>query len=108
MTENEAMALMRCRIDTASEIVGKGTDCKAFEDMEMAISALKEIQQYREIGTVEECRKAVEKQKVFCDSAEKCADGKCVGYGKSEMDDEPIEMCKQCKSYICFEESEEG
>ena len=29
----------------------------------MAIEALKEIKQYREIGTVEECRKAVEKQK---------------------------------------------
>ena len=29
----------------------------------VAIEALKEIQQYREIGTVEECRKAVEKQK---------------------------------------------
>ena len=31
--------------------------------IEEAISALKEIQQYREIGTVEECREAVEKQK---------------------------------------------
>lgn len=29
----------------------------------VAISALKEIQQYREIGTVEECRKAVDKTK---------------------------------------------
>ena len=29
----------------------------------MAISTLKEIQQYREIGTVEECREAMEKQK---------------------------------------------
>lgn len=29
----------------------------------VAIEALKEIQQYRAIGTVEECRKAVEKQK---------------------------------------------
>lgn len=29
----------------------------------VAIEALKEIQQYREIGTVEECRAAVEKQK---------------------------------------------
>ena len=29
----------------------------------MAISAIKEVQQYREIGTVEECREAVEKQK---------------------------------------------
>lgn len=31
--------------------------------LDMAISALKEIQQYREIGTVEEFRDAVEKQK---------------------------------------------
>ena len=31
--------------------------------IEEAISALKEIQQYREIGTVEECRESVEKQK---------------------------------------------
>ena len=31
--------------------------------LSMAITALKEIQQYREIGTVEECREAVEKQK---------------------------------------------
>ena len=31
--------------------------------LSMAITALKEIQQYREIGTLEECREAVEKQK---------------------------------------------
>ena len=31
--------------------------------LSMAIAALKEIQQYREIGTVKECREAVEKQK---------------------------------------------
>ena len=31
--------------------------------IEEAVKALKEIQQYREIGTVEECREAVEKQK---------------------------------------------
>lgn len=29
----------------------------------VAIEALKEVQQYREIGTVEECREAVEKKK---------------------------------------------
>lgn len=33
------------------------------ELFETAISALKEVQQYREIGSVEECRKAAEKQK---------------------------------------------
>ena len=63
MKPEEAILMMRNRIDTASEIAGKGTDGKAFEDMEMAIEALKEIQQYREIGTVEQCREAVEKQK---------------------------------------------
>ena len=31
--------------------------------IEEAVKALKEIQQYREIGTVEECREAVEKRK---------------------------------------------
>lgn len=31
--------------------------------IEEAIKALKEVQKYHEIGTVEECRKAVEKQK---------------------------------------------
>lgn len=33
------------------------------EACKVAIEALKEIQMYREIGTVEECREAVEKQK---------------------------------------------
>lgn len=36
---------------------------KTKEAFDMAISSLKEIQQYRKIGTVEECRVAVEKQK---------------------------------------------
>ena len=30
---------------------------------DMAIEAIKEVQRYREIGTVEECREAVDKQK---------------------------------------------
>ena len=34
-----------------------------FAAIDTAIEALKEVQQYREIGTVEECREAVEKQK---------------------------------------------
>lgn len=33
------------------------------EAIEVAITALEETQQYREIGTVEECREAVEKQR---------------------------------------------
>ena len=36
---------------------------KRKEVYEIVISAIKEAQQYREIGTVEECREAVEKQR---------------------------------------------
>lgn len=65
MIENEAIARIRYRIDTATDIAGSGVDGKAFEDMEMAIKALEEIQQYRTMGTVEECLVAREvKQKI--------------------------------------------
>lgn len=40
MTEQQAIERMRYRIDTATEIAGKGEDGNAFEDMEMAINAL--------------------------------------------------------------------
>ena len=41
----------------------KGTVGEHKEAVEMAIKALEEIKQYRTIGTPEECRSAVEKQK---------------------------------------------
>jgi len=63
MTENEAIARMKYRIDTATDIAGKGSDGKAYEDMEMTIKALEEIQQYQAIGTIEECRQAGERQR---------------------------------------------
>lgn len=40
MIENEAIARIRYRIDTATDIAGNGVDGKAYEDMEMAIKAL--------------------------------------------------------------------
>lgn len=88
MKPEEAILMMRNRIDTASEIAGKGTDGKAFEDMEMAIEALKEIQQYREIGTVEECREAVEKQTQKKCAIDSCPDHthyKCPSCGQIEL-----------------------
>lgn len=62
MTENDAIELIKNRIFTATGIVGIGSNGKAFTDLETAIKALEEIQQYRAIGTLEECRKAMEKQ----------------------------------------------
>lgn len=91
-------------IKTMRDVIDTGNHDRMFLD---TYYWLKMLSEYIEIGTVEECREAVEKQKALCESSEKYADGKCVGYGKSEMDDEPIEMCKRCKSYVGFEESEE-
>lgn len=57
MTEQEAKLILDVRIsrfDHAEDVN---------EALEIAKQALKEIQQYREIGTVEECRKAVDKTK---------------------------------------------
>ena len=56
--------------------------------IEEAIEALKEIQQYREIGTVEECREAVERQKpkkCIIDSCSDHAHYKCPSCGQIEL-----------------------
>lgn len=59
MTENEAIrGLMFLKEKLYNGIYADRLDC-----IDYAISALEEIQQYREIGTVKEFREAVEKQK---------------------------------------------
>lgn len=58
MTENEAIKKIKYRMHTAEHVAG---EC-GMEDLEMAIKALEEVQQYRTIGTPEECRAAMEKQ----------------------------------------------
>lgn len=60
----------------------EGELCKAYD---MAIKALEEIQQYREIGTVEECREAVE----------------------SMTEPEQMEYCNECGQHIERNWSEE-
>ena len=58
------------------------------EAFETAISALKKVQKYREIGTVEECREAVEKQrpkKCIIDSCPDHAHYKCPSCGQIEL-----------------------
>ena len=47
MTVQEAIQLMKHRIETASEIVGKGADGKAFEDMEIAIKSMEKQIPYK-------------------------------------------------------------
>lgn len=55
MTEQEAIEELKCY---------KAQSGTAYpEEIELAINALEEVQQYRAIGTPDECRVAVEKQK---------------------------------------------
>lgn len=65
MTENEVIEELKYDCNE----IGKAIPCdtswgESFENAyAMAINALEEIQQYRTIGTPEECRAAMEKQK---------------------------------------------
>lgn len=55
---------------------------------DMAIEAIKEIQQYREIGTVGECREAVEKQK-----AKK-------PLGGADINGNEYMICRECSAIV--------
>lgn len=76
MTENEALQdIIKSGIN-----LGAG-DYVDLEALKIAVKALAEIQQYREIGTVEECREAREKQ-IAKKPIEKNDDGiECDGGG---------------------------
>ena len=82
------------------------------EALNMAMTTLKEIQQYREIGTVEECREAVKKQKPMKSEEIDYYYNyyKCPACGTrifSEDDIENHRYCLKCGQKIKWEESEE-
>lgn len=62
MTENEAIKELKTSIDIAKMCIQNCERKNEIQGYEMAIKALEEVQKYRQIGTVEECREAVEKQ----------------------------------------------
>lgn len=62
MTENEAIEELQTAIELAKMCTQNLERKREIQGYEMAIKALKEVQQYRAIGTPEECRAAVEKQ----------------------------------------------
>lgn len=71
MTENEAKKLIakfcedRMNFARGKDISDKELEnfCKFSDALNISISSVEEIQQYRTIGTVEECREAREKQR---------------------------------------------
>ena len=94
MTENEAIDIIHDKIETCEfyfaehDRYPKWCEYEFLEALGIAISTLKEIQQYREIGTVEECREAVEKQKAKKCDIDSCPDHthyKCPLCGQIEL-----------------------
>ena len=97
MTPEEAIKILEKKKEYSERIIdnflshsrGEIKDAnETIEMCDMAISALKEIQQYREIGTVEECREAVEKQTQKKCAIDSCPDHthyKCPSCGQIEL-----------------------
>ena len=54
MTESEAIVCLQADKEYLTDM----NSCDG-EEMDVAIKAMEEVQQYREIGTLEECRDAV-------------------------------------------------
>lgn len=101
MTEKEAMIILSNELKLIDATIEFGRDFKKMseraleylikrsESMKMAIQALEEIQQYREIGTVEECREAMEKQEAWA-----CW---CI---QQPGEEKPIPLCECEGSYL--------
>ncbi|MBQ2396757.1 MAG: hypothetical protein II304_06995 [Bacteroidales bacterium] len=60
MTEIEARGKIKYRI--ANEMRKAGENKEEYEDLEIALQVMKEIREYRELGTVEELKALKEKQ----------------------------------------------
>ena len=85
MTEQEAISCL----NADKEYLVDMKVCDG-EEMDIAIKALEEVQQYRAIGTVEECRLAVEKMKPKR-PINRCMFSECPTCGNVEIKD-----CKHC------------
>ena len=72
--------------------------------IEEAIKAIEEVQQYREIGTVEEIRKIIKQGIDNCYMAHKYEqpgyeEGMCAGLRTMNGDGEPAYKCQLCRLY---------
>lgn len=63
MTENEAKEILVAHYEFLRESWKPYPDIKVLDAIKVAISSIDKIQQYRAIGTVEECREARERQR---------------------------------------------
>lgn len=122
MTPEEAISRIKAHMETHK--LKESQAVYTTEALNMAIETLEEIQQYREIGTVEECREAMEKQKpqkpkdslkikpvIDCNGAYVDADTTvyllCPNCGEMVGIDERIDsFCRECGQAIMQEGDE--
>lgn len=103
MTENEAIEALR--LINTSRVHPFYSWEEMAEVRDIAISALKEIQQYREIGTVEECRKAVEKQKAKKPDIYTDTRNMVDLHGNVYAEQANVYLCPTCESFIGYVEN---
>lgn len=106
MTENEAIDELNTSIDLAKMCTENLERKREVQGYETAIKALEEIQQYRAIGTVEECQAAMEKQIPYKPSRKKLV----LGIGKCkcgvEFLDRKTGFCGNCGQKLDWEDEE--
>ena len=112
MTEQEAIAVLKRDDDS----MRKGYFCiNDFIAIEVAIKALEEVEQYRAIGTLEECRAAVEKQKakkpiIEYEQTHDCVteiEWKCPVCGANYVELSPCgEWCRYCGTKLDWRDEE--
>nr|DAI19402.1 MAG TPA: DNA-directed RNA polymerase subunit [Caudoviricetes sp.] len=102
MTENEKAIEQLERISKNLVLIGEVEDWT-----EVAIQALEEVQKYRKIGTVEECREAVEKQTA---KRPEFVDTRFMNNGKHIYDGCQLQKCYKCPNcnqhifHVCDDE----
>lgn len=118
MTENEAIEILRNNFPKTCKMVDgkyKGgfddVECEFGKALLLAISALEEIQQYRAIGTVEECREARERQRAEkpewspdCEECEKYETLYCTYKCGSYSTLSSVLVCPNCKKQRVIKE----
>lgn len=101
MTENEAIEMLNnIQVDTRD--LKHALKCS--ELIETAVKALEEIQEYREIGTVEEIRKIIKQGIDNCYMVHRYEhpgyeNDLCAGLRTMNGDGEPCETCQKCYLY---------
>ena len=99
MTENEALECLKSS-KRKNDILG----ILSVSDIgNTIIKALEEVQQYREIGTLELCRMAVRKQTARRSLHQGCYDKDGVWHEWNGINGKPYELCPSCGVNLCCE-----